>query len=98
MGALMSPKKISDLSSTAEQHLWSAVAERLRDGPLQALVALYFKAMTVAKDIETVPTDRLQQLGDLVRLAQTATERFQEFTAEVQALIDELAAHERRPK
>lgn len=94
----MSPKKISDLPTTAEQQLWSAIAERLRDGPLQGLVALYFKAMTVAKEIETQPTDRLQQLGDLVRLAQAATERFQEFTTEVQALIDELAAHERRRK
>jgi hypothetical protein len=87
----MSPKKISDLPTTAEQQLWSSVAERLRDGPLQALVALYFKAMTVAKEIETQPSDRVQQLGDLVRLAEAATARFQEFTTEVQALINELA-------
>ena len=92
----MSSKKISDLPTKAEQQLWSAIAERLRAGPLQGLVVVYFKAMTVAKEIETRPTDRLQQLGDLVRLAQAATEQFQEFTTEVQALIDELAAHQRR--
>ena len=92
----MSPKKISDLQTAAEQQLWSAIAERLRNGPLQGLVALYFKAMTVAKDIETQPTDRLQKLGDLVQLAQAATERFQEFTTEVQAMSDELAAHQRK--
>ena len=94
----MSPKKISDLPTTTEQQLWSSVAERLRDGPLQALVALYFKAMTVAKEIETQQTDRMQQLGDLVRLSQAATERFQEFTTEVQGLIDELAAQPRKAR
>ena len=94
----MSPKKISDLPTTTEQQLWSSVAERLRDGPLQALVALYFKAMTVAKEIETQPSDRSQQLGDLVRLAQAAMERFQEFTTEVQALIDQINAQHRKAK
>ena len=94
----MSPKKVSGLPTAAEQQVWSSLAERLRDGPLQALVALYFKAMTVAKEIETQQTDRMQQLGDLVRLSQAATARFQEFTTEVQGLIDELAAQQRRAR
>ena len=92
----MPPKKKSDLRTTAELQLWSTLAERLRDGPLQALVALYFKAMTLAKEIEAQHNgdDPMQQLGDLVRLAEAATARFQEFTTEVQALIDELAAQQ----
>ena len=76
----MSPKKISDLPTTAEQQLWSAIAERLRDGPLQALLALHFKAMTVATEIETQPSRPLEKLGELVQLAQAATARFQDFT------------------
>jgi len=94
----MSPRKISESPTTAERELCSSLAERLRDGPLQALVALYFRAMTLAKEVETEPSDPTQRLGDLVRLAQAATSRFEEFTTEVQTLIDELAARQRKGK
>jgi VIT1/CCC1 family predicted Fe2+/Mn2+ transporter len=46
----MPPKKISESPTTAERELCTSLAERLRDGPLQALVALYFRAMTLAKE------------------------------------------------
>ena len=87
--------KISNAPTKAGQHLSSSLAERLRDGPLHALVALYFKAMALSNEIETGQGDHVRQLADLVQLTDTATARFQEFAADLKKIIDELAAEQR---
>lgn len=87
--------KLSDVSTSAAQQLSSSLAERLRDGPLQALVALYFKAMALSNEIEADQGDRLRQLADLVHLTDTATARFQELAVDLNTIIDELTAQQR---
>lgn len=74
-----------------------SLADQLRDGPLQSLAALQAAAVAMARDIVAGKPDAVAHAPDLVLLAQTATEQFQEFTSSLRTLVDELAARARDP-
>jgi hypothetical protein len=68
----------------------AALADRLRHGPLQAMLTLHDKATALAAERDTDRTRELEQLAELVRLAQLAMDRFQTFTIELKVLVFEL--------
>jgi hypothetical protein len=67
------------------------LADRLRQGPLQAILALHTKATLLAAETETDHARQVEQLAELVRLATLAMERFQIFTIELKVLVFELS-------
>jgi hypothetical protein len=69
----------------------AALADRLRHGPLQAMLALHTKATLLAAETGTDHARQLEQLTELVRLAALAMERFQIFTIELRVLVFELS-------
>jgi hypothetical protein len=71
------------------------LADQLRDGPLRSLIALQSAAATMARDAVADEYDDVAGAANLVRLAQTATAQFQELTASLRQLVDELAARAR---
>jgi hypothetical protein len=68
----------------------AALADRLRSGPLQAMLALQDKAAALAAEPEIDSREQLEKLAELVRLAQLAMDRFQNFTIELKVLVFEL--------
>lgn len=68
----------------------AALADRLHHGPLQAMLTLHEQAAALAAEPEIDATRQLEQLAELVRLAQLAMERFQTFTIELKVLVFEL--------
>lgn len=68
----------------------ASLANRLRQGPLEALLALHDKTSTLAAEAETDQAKQLEQLVELSRLAQLAMDRFQLFTIELKVLVFEL--------
>ena len=70
--------------------LVTALADRLRHGPLQAMLTLHDKAAALAAERDVDPTRQLEQLAEIVRLAQLAMDRFQTFTSELKVLVFEL--------
>lgn len=75
----------------------AALAEQLRDGPLQELVALQLKATELADRLADSPADRLEDLEKLVRLSLSAMQQFQAFTREFAAVLRELTDAHRHP-
>lgn len=74
-----------------------ALAEQLRDGPLQDLIALQLKATELADRLADSPADRLEDLEKLVRLSLSAMEQFHAFTREFAAVLRELTDVHRHP-
>ena len=70
----------------------AALAEQLRDGPLQCLTALQAKAATLAASGVANEQERLEEFEDLVRLAQCAMKGFNEFTNDLRTLLEQVAA------
>jgi hypothetical protein len=68
----------------------TALADRLRHGPLQSMLALHDKATALAAERDLDETRQLEQLAELVRLSQLAMDRFQSFTIELKVLVFEL--------
>jgi hypothetical protein len=68
----------------------AALADRLKRGPLQAMLSLHDKATALAAEREPDDARQLEQLAELVRLAQIAMDRFQNFTIELKVLVFEL--------
>ena len=69
----------------------AVLADRLRHGPLQALLALHTKAELLAAETDIDHARQVEQLAELVRLATLAMERFQIFTIELKVLVFELS-------
>ena len=67
------------------------MADRLRHGPLQAMLALHTKASLLAAEADTDHARQVEQLAELVRLATLAMDRFQIFTIELKVLVFELS-------
>lgn len=67
-----------------------ALAEQLRDGPLQELIELQTRAHDLATEAEGSPREHLQELAELVRLSLAAMEHFQRFTRDFQTLVRDL--------
>jgi hypothetical protein len=54
------------------------------------MLALHDKAAALAAERELDDTQQLEQLAELVRLAQLTMDRFQKFTIELKVLVFEL--------
>ena len=67
----------------------TALAEQLRDGPLQRLVELQIETTTLANRL-TDGQPRLDDLEHLVRLSVSAMEHFNAFTREFARALREL--------
>ena len=74
----------------AAQASLAALAEQLRDGPLQELIALQLRATELSNQMGESPAERLRDLEQLVRLSLTAMEQFHSFTREFQAVLRKL--------
>jgi hypothetical protein len=75
----------------------TALAEQLRDGPLQDLVELQLKTTELAARLADSPADRIEDLERLVRLSLSAMEQFHAFTREFAAVLRELTDAQRNP-
>jgi hypothetical protein len=84
------------LDDTAPTSL-AALAEQLRDGPLQELLELQLKAHLLADRLADSPADRLEDLEGLVRLSLSAMEQFHVFTREFAAVLRDLTDARRQP-
>jgi hypothetical protein len=80
----------TDLDDSAASSSLAALAEQLRDGPLQELTVLQREATKLALRAGYGPGERLEDLERLVRLSLSAMEHFHAFTREFQAVIREL--------
>lgn len=67
-----------------------ALAEQLRDGPLQELVELQRRATELSQELGDSSAERLQHLEELVRLSLSAMGQFHSFTREFEAVLREL--------
>jgi hypothetical protein len=68
----------------------AALAEQLRDGPLQELLELQSKTTELADRIADRNGDRVEDLEALVRLSLSAMEQFHSFTREFAAVLREI--------
>ncbi len=68
----------------------AAIANRLRQGPLQTIISLHERTTELAAEGETDEARQIEQLAELVRLSQLAMERFQLFSIELKVLLFEL--------
>jgi hypothetical protein len=69
----------------------AALAEQLRDGPLQDMLELQLKAQALAERLADNPADRLEDVEDLLRLSLSAMEQFHAVTRELAAVLRELS-------
>jgi hypothetical protein len=76
--------------SVAAKASLGALAEQLRDGPLQELVELQRRATELSHELGDTSAERLRHLEDLVRLSLSAMEQFHSFTREFQTVLREL--------
>jgi hypothetical protein len=72
-----------------------SLASRLRDGPLRTMLTLQIRAGTLIAVAEN-DRQRLEKLVELLQLARIAATQFQNFTIELQSLVDELTANQRQ--
>jgi hypothetical protein len=75
----------------------TALAEQLRDGPLQKLIELQLSATELADRLAASPADRIEDLERLVRLSLSAMEQFHAFSREFSAVLRELTDARRDP-
>jgi hypothetical protein len=71
---------------------FNALAERLGDGPLRTLLTLHVRAGTLAPVAAVDDLERIEKLVELVQIARLAAAQLDDFTLELQSLIDHLAA------
>jgi hypothetical protein len=71
---------------------FESLAERLRDGPLRTLLTLHVRAGTSAPIAAEGDLERIEKLVELVQIARLASAQLDDFTLELQSLIDHLAA------
>lgn len=85
----MSTRDTAVLDKLAPTSL-TALAEQLRDGPLQELLELQIKATELADRLADSPAERIEDLERLVRLSLSAMEQFHSFTREFSAVLREI--------
>lgn len=73
------------------------LAEQLRDGPLQRLVALQTATTALANRLGDGGPAKIEDVQQLVRLSLSAMEHFNVFTRELGAVLRELTDAERHP-
>lgn len=74
----------------------TALAEQLRDGPLQYLLELQAQMNELTERVSDSPTSRIDDLEQLVRLSVAAMEHFNAFTREFAAVLRELTDGQRQ--
>jgi hypothetical protein len=84
------------LTETAPSAL-TALAEQLRDGPLQRLVELQRQTTALADRLSDGPPGKIEDLERLVRLSVAAMEHFNAFTREFATVLRDLTDAERHP-
>lgn len=67
-----------------------ALAEQLRDGPLQELIDLQIRAHELTLQMAAKPGQHLSELAELVRISLAAMQHFHGFTREFQDLLRDL--------
>jgi hypothetical protein len=77
---------------------FASLAERLLEGPFRTLLTLHARAGTLATVAEDGDLERLQKLVELAQLARMATAQLNDFTLELQSLIDHLAPENRKAR
>jgi hypothetical protein len=80
---------LADVSAPTSTSL-TALAEQLRDGPLQDLIRLQLKATELADRLADSPALRLEDIERLVKLSLSTMEQFHAFTREFAAVLREL--------
>lgn len=84
----MRATELNDRETAASPVL--ALAEQLRDGPLQELIDLQLRANDLAAQMTRSPGGHLRELAELVRLSLAAMEHFHAFTRDFQTLVSDL--------
>jgi hypothetical protein len=74
-----------------------ALAEQLRDGPLQRLVELQIETTALADRLADGAPARIEDVEQLVRLSLSAMQHFNAFTRELAAVLRELTDARRNP-
>ena len=72
--------------------IFESLAERLLGGPFRTLLTLHVRAGTLTNVAKGSDVERLQKLVELSQLARMARAQLNDFTLELQSLIDHLAA------
>ncbi|HEX7237677.1 MAG TPA: hypothetical protein VF405_11990 [Gammaproteobacteria bacterium] len=75
----------------------TALAEQLRDGPLQRLVELQMQTTALANRLGDGAPAKLEDVEQLVRLSVSAMEHFNVFTRELATVLRELTDAKRQP-
>jgi hypothetical protein len=88
----LKPVMRSELPSQPVATTFSSLAERLLEGPFRTLVSLHVRASTLAATTEDGDLARLEKLVELRQLARMATAQMNDFSLELESLIDHLAA------
>lgn len=86
----------SALADSSAPSSLAALAEQLRDGPLQRLVELQIQTTALANRSTGSPL-RIEDLEQLVRLSVSAMEHFNAFTREFAAVLRELTDAQEPP-
>lgn len=71
---------------------FESLAERLRDGPLRTLLTLHVRSGLLAPIAAIDDLERIERLVELAQIARLAAAQLDDFTLELQSLIDHLAA------
>jgi hypothetical protein len=93
MGSANSPP----LDTPSPSSSLSALAEQLRDGPLQRLVELQIETTALSDRLAAGAPARIEDVERLVRLSLSAMQHFNAFTRELAAVLSELTDAERHP-
>jgi hypothetical protein len=75
----------------------SALAEQLRDGPLQRLVELQIETTALSDRLADGAPARIEDVERLVKLSVSAMQHFNAFTRELAAVLRELTDAKRHP-
>ena len=75
----------------------AALAEQLRDGPLQRLVELQMQTTALANRLADGAPAKIEDVENLVRLSISAMQHFNAFTVEFAAVLRDLTDGRRHP-
>ena len=75
----------------------AALAEQLRDGPLQRLVELQMQTTALANCLAHGAPARIEDVEQIVRLSISAMQHFNAFTVEFAAVLRDLTDDRRQP-
>jgi hypothetical protein len=75
----------------------AALAEQLRDGPLQRLVELQMQTTALASRLAGGAPAKIEDVERLVRLSLSAMQHFNAFTVEFAAVLRDLTDGRRHP-